>query len=246
MSTRHMGAVALLVSAIALAASSGYAAAANTDAATAKALNVTRADLPVSVKWTASAQAPNSASETALAVKAVGCIRAGGGAAARISTDPFGTTEVVSGTVTADAESPYFAPTGSRNSVASVSSEVVMLKSASQAANDLSAFATNVAHTCLTNLFIALLGKEAGEGKFKFTMTAPSIPHLGTGRGGLDLRIVLSGGKLPGPIIDYTYFYVQGRAEVALSFVSFQTQFPVAWANAIAARVMDKARALLD
>jgi hypothetical protein len=241
MSIRRMSVLIFLISSVAVAAPAvAYAATANSDATTAKALNLTRAYLPASVKWTATAQAPNTAAETALGVKAVRCIRQGGGAAGKISTDPFGTTEVVGGSVTADVESPDFAVTGS-SGLPLVSSEVVMLTSAAQATDDLSAFATSSARTCLTNVFVAI-GKQGGY--TKVAATAPSIPQLGSGPGGLDLRFVFSGGKLS-PLIDYTYFYVQGRAEFDLSFIALGTQFPAAWANAIAAHVMDKARSVL-
>jgi hypothetical protein len=229
---------------VALTAPAAFATAADSDTATAKALNVTRAELPVSVKWAAASQLPNTATDAALGVKAVQCIRAGGRAAGKISTDPFGTTEVVGGKVTTDVKSSDFFVTGSTNSGASVSSEVVLLKNSTEATDDLSALSTGSARTCFTTLFVAI-GKETGGGSVKATLTLPSIPHLGTGRGGLDFRVVLKGGNLSGPILDDTYFYVQGRAEFALSFVSLKAQFPVTWANEIAARVMDKARSIL-
>jgi len=118
-----------------------------------------------------------------------------------------------------------------------------MLKSATQASNDLSAFATSVALTCLSNYLAAGLG-VAGTGKVT-AATGPSIPRLGTGRGGLDLRFVVTGLGLSGPLVDDSYFYVQGRAEVYLSFLSINTQFSKAWSDAIATHVMARARSVL-
>jgi len=108
---RRASALFLLISSIALATPAALATTANSDATTAKVVNLTRADLPVSTKWTAAVQTPNTAAEAALGVKALGCIRASGGVAGKISTDPFGITEEVGGGVTADAQSsdPDFA-----------------------------------------------------------------------------------------------------------------------------------------
>lgn len=240
---RRASALFLLISSIALATPAALATTANSDATTAKVVNLTRADLPVSTKWTAAVQTPNTAAEAALGVKALGCIRASGGVAGKISTDPFGITEEVGGGVTADAQSSDFAEKGSSGVQPSVSSEVVMLKSATQASNDLSAFATSVALTCLSNYLAAGLG-VAGTGKVT-AATGPPIPRLGTGRGGLDLRFVVTGLGLSGPLVDDSYFYVQGRAEVYLSFLSINTQFSKAWSDAIATHVMARARSVL-
>src|SRR5665213_2857824 len=114
MSIRRASSLFFVVSIfVALTATAAFATAADSDTATAKALNLTRAELPVSVKWAAASQTPNTATDTALGIKAIECITAGGGAAGKISTDPFGTTEVVGGKVTTDVKSSDFFVTGS-------------------------------------------------------------------------------------------------------------------------------------
>lgn len=244
MSIRLIGIILVLGSCISSVIAAGPATAAASDEALAKALNMTQAELPQPTKWTSSPQTPNTSTQTALGVKAVGCVRTSSSAGAKVGTDPFGTTEVVGGTVTADAESPTFASKGSSAGLPSAGSEVVMLKSASQAANDLSAFASTPARACFTSLLVAVL-KSEGSGKLKVAASPQALPHLGTGRGGFGLRYVVTGSQLPGPLIDYTYFYVQGRAEIDLEFTNLNTQFPTAWANAIAARVIGRAQPLL-
>jgi hypothetical protein len=244
MSIRLIGIILLLGSFVSSVVPAGPAAATASDAVLAKALNMTQAELPQPTKWTASPQTPNTSAQTALGVKAVGCVRTSSSAGGKVGTDPFGTTEVVGGTVTADVESPTFASKGSSAGLPSAGSEVVMLKSASQAANDLSAFASTPARACFTSLLVAVL-KSEGSGKLKVAASPQALPHLGTGRGGFGLRYVVTGSQLPGPLIDYTYFYVQGRAEIDLEFTNLNTQFSTAWANAIAVLVMARARSLL-
>lgn len=221
----------------------GPADATSSDATLAKTLNMTRAELPQPTTWTSTAQTPNTPAETALGVKAVACVRAGSGAGAKVSADPFGTTGVVGGTVTADVQSPEFAVKGA-SGFPSASSEVVMLKSAAQASNDLSAFASPSTRGCFASLLAGFL-KSDGDTKLKVTSSSQALPHLGSARGGFGYRFVVSGPELPGRLIDYTYFYVQGRAEIDLEFVNIATQFPTTWANSIAAVVMERARSLL-
>ena len=169
--------------------------------ATAKALNLTKAELPHSNEWTSTAQTPNTSAQTALGVKAVGCVRSSGGAGAKISTDPFGSTEIVGGMVTADVQSPEFEMNPSTSGLPSISSEVVMLKSAEQATDDLSAFASTPARGCLNNLLSALL-KDDGEPGWKVASSPQVPPHLGTGSGGFGLRFVVTGKGLSSPLID--------------------------------------------
>src|SRR5580692_9540664 len=109
MSIRRIGVMLALGLCISSLVSVGSVAARAPDAALAKALNMTRADLPHSRTWASSPQTPNTAAETALGVKAVECVRASSATGAKVSTDPFGTTGIVGGSVTADVQSPSFA-----------------------------------------------------------------------------------------------------------------------------------------
>jgi hypothetical protein len=245
MSIRRIGTKLLVGWCIASMIAVGPAAATGSDAALAKTLNMTQAELPQSTTWKSIAQTPNNTAETALGVKAVGCVRTSSSVGAKVSTDPFGTTEIVGGTVTADVESRTFDAKSSSAEPPSAGSEVVMLKSASGATDDLLAFASSRAQGCFTRLLISDLN-SAGGGKLKVTSSSQALPHLGTGSGGFSLRFVVSGAQLPGRLIDYTYFYVQGRAEIVLEFTSLNTEFPTTWANAVAVLVMDRARSLVS
>lgn len=244
MSIRLMGVMLGLGLCISSVIAVGPAAATGSDAALAKTLDLTRAELPHPTTWTSTAQTPNTAAETALGVKAVGCVKASSSVGAKVSTDPFGTTGIVGGSVTADEQSLSFVAKDS-SAEPSASSEVVLLQSASQAADDLLSFASTPARGCFTTLLAAAL-KNAGIGKLKIASSSQALPHLGTGSGGFGLRFEVSGSQLSGSrLIDYTYFYVQGRAEIDLEFTNLNSQFPITWANAIAARVIDRARSSL-
>src|SRR5580692_11842409 len=89
MSIRLIGIILLLGSFVSSVVPAGPAAATASDAVLAKALNMTQAELPQPTKWTASPQTPNTSAQTALGVKAVGCVRTSSSAGGKVGTDPF-------------------------------------------------------------------------------------------------------------------------------------------------------------
>ena len=246
-STRHISRSARLGISVALAAVAsvgslvGVAGASPTlsDTAIAGVINVTNADLPAPSTWSGSAQTPNTATEVALAQQALRCISAKTGT---ISPDAFGTVGGKGGIVTTDVESLIFSKKGTATGLPEVSSDVDLLTTSSQASRDLVAFGRKVDLPCLTALIANVTSGVTGE-KGAVTSSFMSIPHHGTGNGGVGIRFAISGVGLSGPLIDDAYFYVEGRAEISLAFTNVSTPFQAAEANAIAARVMARAKA---
>jgi hypothetical protein len=209
------------------------------DTAIANVINVTSADLPAPSTWTASVQTPNTATEITLAQQALHCISAKTGT---ISPDAFGTVGGKGGIVTADVESLIYSKKGTSTGLPEVSSDVDLLTTSSQASRDLTAFGKKVDLPCLTALIANVTAGVTGE-KGPVASSFVSIPRHGTGNGGVGIRFAISGVGLSGPLIDDAYFYVEGRAEISLAFTNVSTPFSEAEANAVAARVMARAKA---
>lgn len=216
-------------------------ASSSSDAAKASQINIRSSDLPTSQHWSSS---PTPLPQVALGKIAVSCMKAGGGAGAKVSPDPFGTVGKPSGDVTADVSSKVFGIKGSVTGLPSASSEVVFVATATQALSDLAAFGTSRVQSCEATLVRAVTELSSG-GKPKTGTSVMSLPHLGNGSGGVHLRFVTTGGNIPAKLYQDVYYYVQGRAEVALTFVNLATPFSSAWASSIAKDVMARAKSIV-
>jgi hypothetical protein len=234
----------LVASALALVAGAASATAAGaaarphgsggSDSTKATQINVKSSDLPKSAKWSSS-QAPPSA--VPLGKTAVSCMKKAG---AKVSADPFGTVGKPGGDATADVTSKVFGLKGSVTGLPSVNSEVVFLSSAKQVLADLSAFANPKVQSCLKTLMAAVTAAQSG-GKVKASVAVQPLPHLGNGSGGVHLRFTLTGGNIPGKLYEDIYYYAEGRAEIALTFVNLTQPFSSSWANSVAKDVMARA-----
>ena len=167
----------------------------------------------------------------------------GGGRGAKVSPDPFGTVGKPSGDVTADVSSKVFAIKGSVTGLPSASSEVVFVSTTKQALADLVAFGTSHAQSCVTTLMATVTGLSAG-GKVKATVSTLALPHLGNGSGGVHLRFVMTGSNIPAKLYEDLYYYVEGRAEVTLTFVDLTAPFSSSWAGSIVKSVMARAKSI--
>ncbi len=218
------------------------AAAQTSDKVLAGKIDLTRSDLPGSVKWTSSANIPNTPSQTAEAEQAIACVDHGAGGA-KLSGDPFGLTGKVGGTVTADVASPMFAESNQQQ-LPGLSSEVTILTTAAAATNDQRALSSKAALPCLATLFQKVTAAAA---KSSVTATATFVPAppLGTGNRGVDVRIALKVTGLSATFYQEEYLYVQGRSEVALTFANLASPFPANWIGPILTRVMARAKALV-
>jgi hypothetical protein len=64
------------------------------------------------------------------------------------------------------------------------------------------------------------------------------------GGGGLHLRFVFTGGNIPAKLYEDLYYYVEGRAEVTLTFVNLTAPFSSSWASSIVKSVMARAKSI--
>jgi hypothetical protein len=217
---------------------------ATSDGTLAREIDVAPGDLPTAFTWTSSSQTPNTAAQTKQAEQAVTCIQKSGAVAQSISPDPFGTSEKTGGPVVADVESPLFAKQDSTNGLPTVSSDVTFMKSSPQASTDLAAFATNAGLTCIATLIGTLTAAAVGH-QIGMTSSFISIPPHGTGVGGVGVRFAITGAGTTGTLYDDAFFYVEGTAEVSLSFVNLNAHVTTSWENSIAAKVMARAQRLV-
>ena len=73
-----------------------------------------------------------------------------------------------------------------------------------------------------------------------------SAPRHGGGSGGVHIQFIESGGNfalLKAKLYDNAYYYVQGSAEVTMSFINLSSAFNPAWSTASIAKVMARAQA---
>jgi hypothetical protein len=168
-------------------------------------------------------------------------MKASGKTGAKVSPDPFGTVGKSSGDVAADVSSKVFGPNGSYTGLPSTSSEVVFVTTVTQARSDLAAFATAGVRSCEATLVSKVTQLSAG-GKITTKVSALTLPHFGDGSGGVHLQFVTTGSTIPGKLYQDVYYYVQGRAEVALTFVNLVSPFSSAWAGSVAKNVMARAK----
>ena len=211
--------------------------------AEAQAVNLKVTDLSTAMKWKAAPPGHSSAAVAALAAKTLSCLKKVG----PVSPDPFGTTGKSGGVVLADVSSPTFYDKASPLiQLPSASSEVVVLSKTSAAVSDLSTIGRSAALGCLTAQLVgdSSLG-GAGKG-IKGTASYMSAPHHGGGSGGLHIRFIEHGGLLPGNLYDDEYFYVQGGAEISMSFINLSTPFNASWSSVAIAKVMARAASELS
>jgi hypothetical protein len=217
---------------------------ATSGSALARQIDVAVGDLPAAVAWTSSSQTPNTAAQTKQAEQAVTCLQKTGGNAQSVSQDPFGTSEVTGGPVVADIESPLFAKETSSIGLPTISSDVTILKTASQASTDLAAFATTAGLACVSTLIGTLTAAAVGH-QIGLTDTFITVPRHGTGDGGVGMRFAITNAGLTGTLYDDAFFYVQGRAEVSLSYVNLAAHVQSTWETSVATKVMTRAQHLL-
>ncbi len=225
-------------------ASASHTAKGQSDATLAHKINVAAGDLPTEIVWVGAKPTARPVAEKAQDEQTITCMKKAGGAAAKISPDPFGTVGEPGGTVTVDVSSSTFSPKGAANRFPQVSSEVDFLKTASQATNDLAAFATKAALVCFAREFANLYSAEIGS-KVSATTSFLPLTHYGAGNGGVHGRYVITGKALKAPLYDDAYFYVQGRAEILLSFVNLGSPFSSNWASSVVGKVMARAKSVL-
>lgn len=204
----------------------------------ARAINMKASDLPSRVHWTAAPAAASSKAVVALAEKTVACLKRVG----KVSPDPFGTRGLSGGEVEADISSPTYYQSSSFTQLPSASSEVVFLTSAAAARADQAIVAKPAALACLTTQFVgdSSLG---GAGKVKGTGSFLSVHHYGQGDGGVHVQFLVTGGLLPSKLYDNEYFYVQGNAEISMSFINLGSAFDAGWSSVAIAKVMARAAA---
>ena len=211
-------------------------------AAEAKAINLKVTDLPTSIHWAASPPGKSSKAEVALAEKTVACLKKVG----PVSPDPFGTRGLSGGIVEADISSPmFYDKAASLTMLPSASSEVVFLTTASQARTDQATIARSGSLACLTAQFVGDSSLQ-GAGKVKGTASFVPAPRYGGGNGGVHIRFVVSGGNfalLKSKLYDDEYFYVQGPAEISMSFINLGTSFNPSGAATAISKVMARAKA---
>ena len=217
---------------------------ATSGAVLAREIDVALSDLPTAIAWTSSSQTPNTAAQTKQAEQAVTCLQRTGGSAQSVSPDPFGTSEKTAGPVVTDVESPLFAKETSTIGLPTISSDVTMLKTPTQASTDLAAFATNAGLACVSTLIGTLTAAAVGH-QIGLTDTFINIPRHGTGDGGVGMRFAITNAGLTGTLYDDAFFYVQGKAEVSLSYVNLATHVQSTWETSVAAKVMTRAHHLL-
>jgi len=211
--------------------------------AEAKAINLKLADLPTSIRWVAASAGTTSKAQVALAQKALACLKKVG----PVSPDPFGTTGRAGGSVLADVSSPtWYDKASTLTQLPSASSEVVFLTTSTTTRSDLSTIGRSGSLACLTAQLVAnseLQGAGTGiKGSARFL---PAIRH-GGGNGGVHIQFIESGGNfalLKAKLYDNEYFYVQGSAEVALSFINLNSALNPTWSASSIAKVMARAQA---
>ena len=227
----------------ALAASRAPGGAASSVAAEARAINLKAADMSTSLKWVAAPPGQSSKAEEANAARALACLKKAG----PVSPDPFGTTGHAGGIVLADVSSPtWYDKASTATQLPSASSEVVFLSTASAASTDLSTIGRTRSLACLTAQLVANSELQGAGTGVKGSASFLTAPRYGGGKGGLRIQFVESGGnfaQLKEKLIEDEYFYVQGPAEISLSFINLGPAFNQVWEYSSIAKVMVRAKA---
>ena len=210
--------------------------------AEAKAINMKVSDLPTSIKWATAQPTASPKGEAALGKQAVACIAKGG----PVSLDPFGTSGVVGGTVLVDVSSPTYSEKSSTlTHLPSASSEVVFVKTAPGALADLAGIGRKSSIACLATQMAAESSLQGAGKGVKASGSFLPAPRYGGGSGGVHIRFLETGGNfalLKETLYDDEYFYVQGSAEVFVTFVNLGTAFSPSGAASTIAKVMARAK----
>jgi len=213
----------------------------STALAQAKAINMKVTDLTTTIKWATEQPSATPKGEAPLGKTAVACIAKGG----PVSPDPFGTSGVTGGVVLVDNSSPtYFEKSATLTHLPSASSEVVVLKTGAGALADLGAVGRKASLACLATQLAADSSLQGAGKGVKASATYMSAPHFGQGSGGVHIRFLESGGNLPAPLKIYVdvYDYVQGPAEVSLTFINLGSALSSASEASAIAKVMARAK----
>jgi hypothetical protein len=213
---------------------------ASTDAATARAINVTAGDLSKSVTWIGS---PNTESSSDLAAgqSLVTCIKSAGGIDSKISPDPFGAYGKAIGPITADVSSSAFSPKSSATGAPTISTETAIASSPSQATTDLTGLGTKPAFSCVRTWLGKMLASE-GTVTFSTASGFAARPSHGDGNGGVHVHLVLDVKGVSQPFSIDVYFYAQGRAEVEASFFDLGASYSTTATDAVLTTVMARAK----
>ena len=210
--------------------------------AQAKAINLKVSDLSASIKWATSEPVASPKGELALGKQAVACMAKGG----PVSPDPFGTSGVTGGVVLADISSPTYSEKSSTlTHLPSASSEVAFLTTASKALADLAAVGRKSSIACLATQMAAESSLQGAGKGVKASGSFMSAPRYGGGSGGVHIRFLETGGNfalLKETLSDDEYFYVQGTAEVFLTFINLGPAFNSSWAASAISKVMARAK----
>ncbi|HTW97911.1 MAG TPA: hypothetical protein VMD59_03990 [Acidimicrobiales bacterium] len=200
------------------------------DSTLASELVVRASDLPSAIAWSSQPTGPTAVKGSR---QFLACM-AGGGSATSVSPDPFGLTGRVGGTIRASVQAATFIQKQS-NGEPNVTSSATVYRDASSVLHDLVAVGTPRFVLCLGNL-----DRSAGvQGK----LVPLKVPRLGDGVG-VGVRLT---GVFPafGKVYADAYFYAEQNVEIELSFTNGTSPFPTAWEQAIAAKVMERARVLM-
>jgi hypothetical protein len=226
-----------LVTAQAAAASGGVAGAASSPSSTAAAINLRSGDLSARITWASSPQPRNDKAEDQAGTKAVACLDRAGAA----TKDPFGTSGVTGGAVLADVRSPqFYDKASSLTQLPGANTEVVIVKTAREASQDLAAVRQKAVLPCLAAQY-RVDSVQSGSGNVGIAESFMAAPRHGTGNGGVHIRFVESGGLLPQDLYNDEYFYAEGPVEVAFSFIDLGSAFDSGWAEAAITSVMQRA-----
>jgi hypothetical protein len=226
-----------LVMASSAAASSRLAASSSGPSSKAAAINLIAGDLSSSIKWASSPQPTNNKAEDAAGKKAAACLDKAGAATA----DPFGTSEVLGGSVLADVRSPqFYDKASSLTQLPAANTEVVIVKTATEASKDLAAIRQKSSLSCLGAQY-KLDSVQSGSGNVSIAESFMSAPRHGDGNGGVHIRFAENGGLLPQTLYNDEYFYAEGPVEVVFSFLNLGSPFDSGWADAALTKVMQRA-----
>ncbi|MGD0440404.1 MAG: hypothetical protein ABSB52_07220 [Acidimicrobiales bacterium] len=212
--------------------------------AEAKAINMKVQDLSASIKWAVEQSSATPKGEAAIAKQAVACLAKTG----PVSPDPFGASGVTGGVVLVDVSSPtYYEKSATLTHLPSADSEVVFQKTASGALADLAAVGHKPSLVCLGDQLAADSSLQGAGKGVKAKGSFLPAPRYGGGSGGLHIRFLESGGNLPAglDIYDDEYFYVEGQAEVSLTFINLGSAFNSSWAASTISKVMARAKSEL-
>ena len=126
----------------------------------------------------------------------------------------------------------------------SASSEVVFEKTASGALADLAAVGRKSSLACLGDQLAADSSLQGAGKGVKASGSFLPAPRYGAGSGGVHIRFLESGGLLGTSIKidDDEYFYVQGSAEISLTFINLGSAFNPSWAASTISKVMARAK----